>query len=227
MDRYINVLYQIVSAGQKTNSYKFALWRSLAKLAPMTNERSPIISKHELSPLFLEYYWPLEVKYHIRQGIDPDKDPIVMTQIRDLMKAGTIKHGETLKDFQKRMPAQYEMLRSKIAKECFDDVVPRFHNVHGAAITPEIFRYAGKVGRAGDTIELTKASRTFLLDYKSLIDYVAVSGWVRFTEQFTAAPKLHDKIDGSNLRRGSVSVWRASLRFLLGPTPPTYGTGSA
>jgi 5-methylcytosine-specific restriction endonuclease McrA len=44
-----------------------------------------------------------------------------------------------------------------------------------------------------------------------LIDYVAVSGWVRFTEQFTAAPKLHDKIDGSNLRRGVVSVWRDSL----------------
>jgi hypothetical protein len=24
--------------------------------------------------------WPLEIKYHIRQGIDPDKDPIVMDQ---------------------------------------------------------------------------------------------------------------------------------------------------
>jgi hypothetical protein len=190
VDRYINVLYQIVSAGQKTNSYKFALWRALAKLAPVTNERNPKLSKHDLSSLFLEYYWPLEAKYHIRQGIDPKKDPIVMMQIRELMKAGIIKHGESLKDFKKRMPVQYQTLCATIAKECFNDVIPRFHNVHGAAITPEIFRYTGTVGRVGDNIELTNASRNFLLVYKKLIDYIAVSGWVRFTEQFTAAPKL-------------------------------------
>jgi hypothetical protein len=146
VDQYINVLYQIVSAGQKTNSYKFALWRTLARLAPLTNESSPVISKYDLATLFLEYYWPLEVKYHLRQGIDPDKDPIVMTQIRELMKTGTIKHGETLKEFQKRTSGQYAMLRTKIAKECFDDVIPRFHNVRGASITPEIYRYTGGSG---------------------------------------------------------------------------------
>jgi len=106
------------------------------------------------------------------------------------------------------------MLRIKVAKECFDDVIPRFHNVRGMAITPEIFRYTGIVGRVCDTIELTSDSRRFLTAYSKLIDYVAVSGWVRFTEQFTAAPKLHDKIDGSNLRRGAVSVWRDSLMEL-------------
>src|SRR5262245_39452501 len=78
MDRYTAVLYEIVTRGLNTNSYKFALWRALASLAPGTNERSPKISKRDLAPLFVKYYWPLEVKYHIRQGIDPDKDPIVM-----------------------------------------------------------------------------------------------------------------------------------------------------
>jgi hypothetical protein len=214
VDRYVNVLYQIVSAGQKTNSYKFALWRALAKLAPTTTESKPIISKQNLSSLFLEYYWPLEVKYHLRQGIDPKKDPLVMVEIRELMKAGTINHGESLRDFQKRVPIQCQTLCATIAKQCFNDVIPRFHNVHGTAITPEIFRYTGTVGRVGESIELTNASRNFLLVYKKLIDYVAVSGWVRFTEQFTAAPKLHDKIDGSNLRRGAVSVWRETLMAL-------------
>jgi 5-methylcytosine-specific restriction endonuclease McrA len=211
MDAYINVLYQIVSAGQKTNSYKLALWRALAKLAPVTNGSSSKISKHDLSPLFLEYYWPLEAKYHIRQGIDPKKDPIVMVQIRELMKAGIIKHGESLKDFKKRMPVQYQTLCATIAKECFNDVIPRFHNVHGAAITPKIFHYTGKVGNVSETIELTSMSRKFLIDYRKLVDYVAVSGWVRFTEQFTSAPKLHDKIDGANLRRGAVSRWCSVL----------------
>ena len=83
VDPYITALYQIVTVGQKTNSYKFALWRALAHLAPTRS----MISKLDLSQLFLEYYWPLELQYHVRQGTDPDKDPIVMRRIRDWRSA--------------------------------------------------------------------------------------------------------------------------------------------
>ncbi len=211
MDPYIGVLFQIVAAGLKTNSYKFALWRALAELAPATNEGSAQISKHDLSPLFLKYYWPLEAKYHIRQGIDPDKDPIVMKRIRQLMEAGTITHGEGLSDFQKRAPIEHTKLLERVAREAFDDVIPRFHKVRGVAVAPKLFTHTGTEGRAGEVIKLTEGGRQFLIEYKRLIEYVAISGWVRFTEQFTSAPRLHDKIDGTNLRRGSVSGWRASI----------------
>jgi len=40
---------------------------------------------------------------------------------------------------------------------------------------------------------------------------VVVSGWVRFTEQFTSAPKLHDKIEGTKVQRGAISRWRNAL----------------
>jgi hypothetical protein len=60
MDPYISTLIGIVLRGRNTNSYKFALWRALATLAPNTDQKRPIISKHDLSPLFLGYYWPLE-----------------------------------------------------------------------------------------------------------------------------------------------------------------------
>jgi hypothetical protein len=109
MDEYVSVLYEIVTRGLTTNSYKFALWRALARLAPTTDERSPKIFKGALSPLFLEYYWPLEVKYHIRQGIDPDKDPIVMRLIRQSVRAGMIMEGETLADFRRRMPDKHNI----------------------------------------------------------------------------------------------------------------------
>lgn len=70
------------------------------------------------------------------------------------------------------------------------------------------FFRTGREGKAGDTIELTNRSRQFLINYKNLIDYVAVSGWVLFTEGYTSASKLHDKIDGTNLTKGAVSQWR-------------------
>ena len=211
MDEYVSVLYEIVTRGLTTNSYKFALWRALARLAPTTDERSPKIFKGALSPLFLEYYWPLEVKYHIRQGIDPDKDPIVMRLIRQSVRAGIIMEGETLADFRRRMPDKHNTLLAGIERETFDDVIPRFHTVHRAPIAPAVFTFTGRIGKAGDPIELTHGGRQFLIDYKKLVDYVAVSGWVRFTERFTSAPRLHDKIDGANLERGAVSRWRKSL----------------
>jgi len=61
---------------------------------------------------------------------------------------------------------------------------------------------------------LTNDGRQFLIDYQDLIDYVAVSGWVRFTEQFTSAPRLHDKIAGTRVKRGAVSQWRDLLRVM-------------
>ncbi len=211
MDRYVSVLYEIITRGLNANSYKFALWRALARLAPDTNDKSPKIFKRDLSPLFLEYYWPLEFKYHIRQSIDPDKDPIVMKLIRELEFAGTIGQGETLADFKRRMPDKHKTLLAEIEREAFDDVIPRFHTVHGEPITPEIFTFTGRIGKVGGVIELTEGSRQFLIDYGKLVDYVAVSGWVRFTERFTSAPRLHDKIDGTKLVRGAVLRWRDAL----------------
>jgi hypothetical protein len=52
--------------------------------------------------------------------------------------------------------------------------------------------------------EFLSGSRQFLIDYQGLIDYVAVSGCVRFTEQFTSAPGLHDKIAGTRVKRRAV-----------------------
>jgi HNH endonuclease len=218
MDRHIATLYEIVTKGLNTNSYKFALWRALASLAPTTNEESPRISKQDLAPLFLRYYWPLEVKYHIRQGIDPDKDPIVMKLIRQLLEVAKIDQGETLRDFEKRLPETHRTLVNQIAREAFDDVIPRFHIVRNAEIDPKIFSYTGKAGKAGNVITLTHDGREFLIHYKKLIDYVAVSGWVRFTEGFTSAPRLHDKIDGFDLKRGSVSQWREALMVIQNGT---------
>ena len=133
-----------------------------------------------------------------------------MKRIRELVQEPTlVSHGESLRDFQTRMPEKRKMLVEQIAREAFDDVIPRFHKVRGERIEPKIYTYTGVEGRAGELIELTGESRQFLMiEYRRLVDYVAVSGWVRFTEQFTSAPKLHDKIEGTDFRRASVSRWR-------------------
>ena len=110
MTPYISVLYEIVSRGLNTNSYKFALWRALADLAPTTDTDNPKLSKRGLASKFLEYYWPLETKYHLRQGTDPDRDPVAMVFIRKLMREEKIAQGEKLVDFANRMPQEHQSL---------------------------------------------------------------------------------------------------------------------
>jgi hypothetical protein len=50
-----------------------------------------------------------------------------MLQIRELMKAGIINHGESLRDFQKRMPIQYQLyvqrLQSNVSTMLFHDSI--------------------------------------------------------------------------------------------------------
>ena len=50
------------------------------------------------------------------------------------MEEGDIGHVEFLHDFQKRKPEKYKMLVARVAKEAFDDVIPRFHKVRGEPI---------------------------------------------------------------------------------------------
>ena len=79
MDQHIGTLYQIVAAGQKTNSYKFALWRALTRLAPSTVIGGDLLASeyfHLTAPHigcgqkqfddFLPAY-PLEVHFRIEQ----------------------------------------------------------------------------------------------------------------------------------------------------------------
>jgi hypothetical protein len=134
-----------------------------------------------------------------------------MKLIRKLAYTDTIVQGETLADFKKRQPSKYDALVTGIGREAFDDVIPRFHTVHSAPIAPAVFTFTGRIGKAGDPIELTHGGRQFLIEYGKLVDYVAVSGWVRFTERFTSAPRLHDKIEGTSVQRGAVSHWRNAL----------------
>lgn len=150
----------------------------MACLAPDTDAERPFITKGALAALFLGYYWNLEITYHLREGTDPDRDPVVMVLVRELAKTGTIRPGEKLKDFKSRLQGEYSKLVGTVAREAFDDVIPRFHIVRGKPFSPNVFAYSGAIGRVGNEIKLTKGGRQFLIQCRKLVDYVAVAGWV-------------------------------------------------
>jgi len=213
MNLYLSSVHRIFTGGRFTNSYKFALARAIVKLAPQLGKGKLFISKDALAQCFLEYYWPLETAYHLRQGIDPDKDPVVMVQIRALVKKGVVEVGETLGAFKKRSGQEFENLLRLVRRTAFGDVLRRFHTVRQASVRPKFFELSGG-NRQSDGVMLTSYSKAALVDYGKIIDYMAVAAWVDFTEGFTAAPKLFQKLSGEQPKRKAVTKWLPELSRL-------------
>lgn len=211
MNPYLRSIYQIFTAGRFANAYKFALARAIVKLSRNLDINQLFIGKRDLASCFLEYYWPLETTYHIRQEIDPNKDPLVMMNLRRLMKEGVVEQGGSLVEFKKRSLKEYDELLDVIEKDALDDVVPRFHTVQSKNVSPMLYRFTGKIGKAGDGITLSSDAKAALHDYGQVIDYMAIAAWAGFTEHFTTAPRLLEKISGQKPVRQSLSDWRPAL----------------
>ena len=104
-----------------TNSPFGEPWR----IVPSTDKRSPKISKDNLAPLFLEYYWPLELKYHIRQSIDPARDPNRPAAHSPVTKGRNNQARRKSQGIPKE-PAAYATLRDWVGRRAFDDVIRAF-----------------------------------------------------------------------------------------------------
>jgi hypothetical protein len=108
----------------------------------------------------------------------------------------------TLKD---RVPIVYAELIARTDQRAFRDVLPRFHTVRRRSISPSLYESQSKA------ITLSGSAFDELRSFADAIDFMALGAWVRFTEQFSSAPRLFEKLEG-HIQRRSLSRYR---RFLL------------
>jgi CRISPR/Cas system Type II protein with McrA/HNH and RuvC-like nuclease domain len=62
-----------------------------------------------------------------------------------------------------------------------------------------------------DGIRIDERTWDFLKSHSQVIDQLAIGGWVEFTEQYTSAPKLFQKIHGVNPSRTALTPYRKFL----------------
>jgi hypothetical protein len=185
---YLKNVVRILDHGLKTNSYKFALLRSLADIARQTEDQQPL-AYELLAEKFLSYYWPLTVIFRVRQATDPTRDPIVMKFIRWEVNELGLSANHSLEKYQNAFPERYQNLVNRCCeiRGCFDHVVPRFHPVHGHGVEPRLYTYTrNQLNVAPDVMH-------FLREYSGVIEKLAIGSWVRFTEQYTNAPRLYER----------------------------------
>jgi hypothetical protein len=189
---YLQTVVRILDRGLKSNSYKFALLRALADAGQ--NLKTNIIGFDWLGERFIEYYWPLSVNFRVRQATDPTRDPIIMRFIRREVAELELTSTTHLTDYKSKYRSRYEHLLSKCCSRggCFDEVVPRFHNLRPGVVVPALLYESS----SHNNLKLKEGALEFLSDYHRSLQLLAIGGWVRFTEQFTFAPRLYEKIAG-------------------------------
>jgi hypothetical protein len=189
---YFTSIIQIIDHGLKTNSYKFALLRALADYGSLrpTSDR---ITFAWLGDRFLAYYWPLTVTFRVRQATDPTRDPVIMRFIREEVSTLGLGSSYRFQDFREKHADCYRRLLEKCCANegCFDEVIPRFHNVRrGREPIERIY------AQEGDGVTLNDGAGQFLTSHHRVLNLLAIGGWVKFTEQYSFAPRLYEKIAG-------------------------------
>lgn len=217
---YMNSVAQILERGLFTNSYKFALLRSLAAHGVKPGNGKETIEVEWLAERFVELFWPLTLRFNIRQATVPDKDPVVMRYIRDEAAALGLSPETQLRDYRKKHSDRYAKLISKVSNNAFGNVIPRLHTVGGGKVTPSLYM------ASSHGIRINANARAFLQQNHKAIDLLAIGSWVKFTEKFTSAPRLYEKIQGLAFKRSALKPYREFLQSELGERECFYCAGS-
>jgi len=206
--------------GQFSNSYKFALLRSLAAYGTKSGHGAETIEVEWLAERFIEFYWPLALRFNIRQATVSNRDPVVMHYIRDERDALKLSPEMTLPTYRKKHPKRYLNLKSKVVSNAFEHVIPRLHTVGSGKVSPRLY------STTGQNICVAAKARTFLQQNHKAIDLLAIGSWVKFTEKFTSAPRLYEKIQGLPPKRSSPKTYKEFFQSTLGDDECFYCGGA-
>ena len=215
-DAYMDTVTSILKRGQFANSYKFALLRSLAAFGAEQGSGYETVEHEWLAGKFIEFYWPLTVRFKIRQATVPNKDPVVMRYIRNEKTTLGLSPETSLPKYQNKYQDRHAQLVPKVVRKAFADVIPRFHTVGKKEVKPALYE------PVGEGILIDADARQFLNANHKALDLLAIGSWVKFTEKFSSAPRLYEKIQGLKFKRSALKPYKEFFQTVLGETNCFY-----
>jgi 5-methylcytosine-specific restriction endonuclease McrA len=208
----------ILTKGKKDNTYKFALARSLIdycykkdisdlKKKVVKNE-SELIEFQTLSKDFLKYYWHQILKYKIKQNFNSEKPPLVVNIIKNIFEKN-YNPKDTFRDVEMHQKDSIILAENKIAKVCFREVIPKFHNIpNGNDKSNEIFYEQRK-----NSISVKPQAMLFFRENYVLLYKTVILEWSKFLEKINRGlPMLISKIETDEIRRSSPEIPYKILR---------------
>ena len=165
---YLSSVARIMDRGLTANSYKFALLRALVAEVKLPGIEPLVIDNSQLAHRFIGLYWPLTLRFKIRQATVPGKDPVVMRYIRKAISDAGSTEEISVEDYRRKHRNDYETLVKRVARGAFRDVIPRFHMISGHSVEPRIY----EIDAEGITI-LPEVQR-FIFDNAQALELLAI-----------------------------------------------------
>ncbi len=207
---YLTDFYSIITLGSKSNTYKFALARTILEFIKKNEDQiSKNIEKNIITPIeysefaksFLRYYWYQEFKFRINQNHQISKPPSVITILRHVFDKETLPETFEMVSDELKEKAIKQILQKVFGKEKqkTSQVIPRFQNIKGKKLTLYINNEAKK------RIEVNPDAMKFFIHYRILLEKLVILEWAKFLEKIEPAPSLVSKIedpepDGKSLK---------------------------
>ena len=218
----------ILTHGKKHNTYKFAFGRFLLDYANTKNEKdleefdqSTLIEVKydEIAKYFLEYYWHQEFHSKIRQNAG-DVRPLVISNMTNNFKQKNEKDkkseknyymGHSFKKIKEQEPETVSTVENLIAKNCFEQVVPKFQNMVIGNKTKQKQTFYIPYEKENKIMIKPKALLFFKQHYFILLKSVILE-WAKFLEKINKnTAKLISKIESEDNPRTSLKKYEAVL----------------
>jgi len=211
----------IITLGSKSNTYKFALARSILDyvkknedqiLENIKKETPTPITYSEIAKMFLQYYWHQEFKFKIRQNHQVDKPPSIIVILQKIFDKEAVPEKFDFVSKEQKNSAEKLILRKVFGKEKqkTSQVIPRFQNIREGKIT--VNKNPFYINKENDQlIQVNPDAMEFFIHYRVLLEKLVILEWAKFLEKIKPVPGLVSKIEDPEPERKSLKAVEREL----------------
>jgi len=218
---FLKDFFNIITIGRKSNTYKFALARSILEFVKeneshlnqnIKENKNSMIKYSIFAEDFFRYYWHQE-KSKIPQNFNSESLPRVVSIVKNVYK-------------ESPQPEKYTMINEEIKKKAItlilngvfgkyqnktSQVVPRFQNIIIGKDTQEKETFY-KNDEDNKRILINPDAARFFIHYRILLEKFVVLEWAKFLDNIRTAPGIISKIEDPVFDRTSLKPQEKILK---------------
>ncbi len=218
---FLKEFFNIITIGRKSNTYKFALARSILEFVKenkpqiiqnIKENKPTVINYSVFAEDFFRYYWYQE-KFKIPQNFNSDVLPRAVSIVKDVYKDSPqpekfdmVKEEIKSKAIKKILDGVFNKYKNKTSQ-----VVPRFQNILEGKETIEKETFY-KNDEDNKRILINPEAIKFFIHYRILLEKFVVLEWAKFLDNIRTAPGIISKIEDPIFDRTSLKPQERILK---------------
>ncbi len=218
---FLKEFFSIITRGRKSNTYKFALARSILEFVKeneskinenIKDSKDTPINYSTFAKDFFRYYWHQE-KSKIPQNFNTDSLPRAVSIVKEIYKEypqpekfDMVKEEIKSKAIKNIMDGVFNKYKNKTSQ-----VVPRLQNIIVGKDTLEKETFY-KNDENNKRILVNPKAMEFFIHYRILLEKLVVLEWAKFLDGIRTAPGIISKIEDPVFDRTSLKPQERILR---------------